>query len=113
MNIKPSAAARVGSTFGRTAISAAHGTREIIRSNPTANRVYRTSVGVVGGTTMALGVVLIPLPGPGALITVGGLALLGTEFKVAKKASDKANTLARNALAAANDSRKRRKEQTA
>ena len=49
----------------------------------------------------------------GALITVGGLALLGTEFKVAKKASDKANTLARNALAAAKDLRKRRKEQTA
>lgn len=34
---------------------------------------------------MATGLVLIPLPGPGTLITIGGLAILGTEFPAAKR----------------------------
>lgn len=108
MNDKPSAAARAGSAFGRATRLATRGKRAAIRSSPTANRVYRTTVGVVGGTTVVLGVVLIPLPGPGSLIAIGGLALLGTELEGAKKTSVKANALARKALAAANDSRKRR-----
>jgi len=108
MNDKPSVAARAGSALGHATSSAAHGTREAIRKNPKANRVYRTTVGVVGGTTVALGVALIPLPGPGSLVAIGGLALLGTEFETAKKASGKANALARKALAAANEKRKRR-----
>lgn len=63
------------------------------------DRAYRTGVGVVGGGTVALGVVLIPLPGPGSLIALGGLALLGTEFEGAKKVSGKANDAARRAAA--------------
>ncbi|MGV8851603.1 MAG: PGPGW domain-containing protein [Rhodoglobus sp.] len=113
MNEKPSLAVRAGSVLGHATSSAAHGTRDAIRKNPTANRVYRTTVGVVGGTTVALGVVLIPLPGPGSLVAIGGLALLGTEFEPAKKASAKANALARKALAAANEKRKRRAAQRA
>jgi uncharacterized protein (TIGR02611 family) len=81
--------------------SVAGKTRALIRKNPTVNRVYRTGVGVVGGGTVALGVVMIPLPGPGALIAVGGLALLGTEFEPAKKVSTKANAAAKKAYAAA------------
>jgi len=108
MNDKPTVAARAGSAVGHAASSAAHGTREAIRKNPKVNRVYRTTVGVVGGTTVALGVVLIPLPGPGSLVAIGGLALLGTEFETAKKASGKANALARKALVAANEKRKLR-----
>ena len=76
-----------------------HKTRETIRRSPTADRVYRTSVGVVGAGTVALGVVLIPLPGPGALIGLGGLALLGTEFEGAKKVSGKANAAAKKGAA--------------
>src|SRR5688500_12468476 len=76
----PSAGRRVGAAIGRTAAAAAHGTRNTIRRNPTADKVYRTSVGVVGGGTVALGVVLMPLPGPGALIALGGLGILATEF---------------------------------
>ena len=75
-------------------------TRELIRRNPTTNRVYRTSVGVVGAGTVALGVALIPLPGPGSLIALGGLALLGTEFEGAKKTSRFANDKARKAARA-------------
>jgi uncharacterized protein (TIGR02611 family) len=100
-----SAAARVGAAVGRAAGSAAKGTRSVIRKYPTANRVYRTTVGVVGGTTVVLGVALIPLPGPGSLIAVGGLALLGTEFVGAKKVSTKANALAKKAYAKARTSR--------
>ena len=74
--------------------------RELIRRNPTTNRVYRTSVGVVGAGTIALGVALIPLPGPGSLIALGGLAILGTEFEGAKKTSRYANDKARKAAAA-------------
>jgi uncharacterized protein (TIGR02611 family) len=77
--------------------SVAGRTRALIRKNPTVNRVYRTGVGVAGAGTVALGVVLIPLPGPGALIAVGGLALLGTEFESAKKVSTKANAAAKKA----------------
>ncbi len=60
------AAKRLGAAVGRAAANGARGTRERIRRNPTANRVYRTGVGVVGGGTIALGVALIPLPGPGS-----------------------------------------------
>lgn len=108
MDDKPTVAARAGSALGHAASSAARGTRSAIRKNPTTDRVYRTTVGVVGGATVALGVVLIPLPGPGSLVAIGGLALLGTEFEAAKKASGKANALARKALVAANEKRKRR-----
>ena len=76
-----------------------------IGRHPTANRVYRTSVGVAGAGTLALGLLLIPLPGPGSLIALGGLALLGTEFTGAKKASTTMNKAARAAVKKAKDHR--------
>lgn len=100
---QPSAAARAGAALGRAASSALIGGRAAIRKNPTANKVYRTSVGVVGGTTVALGVVMIPLPGPGSLIALGGLGILSTEFEGAKKVNDKATRLVKRAAGAAKD----------
>ena len=88
----------VGSALG-SARAGARAARRAIRRNPTADRVYRTAVGVTGGATVALGVVLIPLPGPGALVSLGGLAMLGTEFEGAKKVSTKATALAKKAAA--------------
>ena len=73
--------------------------RGVIGKNPTVNKVYRTSVGVVGGGVVALGVALIPLPGPGSLIAVGGLAILGTEFEGAAKVSRKANAAVKRGAA--------------
>ncbi|WP_159499980.1 PGPGW domain-containing protein [Microbacterium sp. 18062] len=64
--------------------------RETLRRHPRADRIYRTSVGAAGGAATALGVVLIPLPGPGAVIALGGLALLGTEFEGARTVNAKA-----------------------
>ena len=88
-------------------------TRALIRRNPGVNRVYRTSVGVVGVGTDALGVALIPLPGPGSLIALGGLALLGTEFDGAKRTSTAANAAARKVVARAPRAREQRRQKNA
>ena len=96
----------VGSALG-SARAAAGGARRAIRRNPTADRAYRTAVGVTGGATVALGIVLIPLPGPGALVSLGGLAMLGTEFEGAKKVSTKATAIAKKAAAKVAEARQR------
>lgn len=46
-------------------------------------------VAVVGVGLMVLGVVLMPLPGPGFVIVVVGIAVLATEFAWAKSLRDK------------------------
>lgn len=46
---------------------------------------YRIAVGVIGAAVVVLGIVLIPLPGPGWLIVFGGLAILATEFVWAER----------------------------
>ncbi|MET1018784.1 MAG: PGPGW domain-containing protein [Microterricola sp.] len=101
-------AKRVGAAFGRATSTAAHGARRVIRSNQTVNTVYRTGVGVVGGGTVALGIVLMPLPGPGALIALGGLGILATEFDGAKKVSRSANAVVGKGVAAAKAAKARR-----
>lgn len=61
--------------------SAPHGaTRWAWRRNPTLNLTYRIGVGIAGSLVLALGVVLIPYPGPGWLVVFAGLAILATEF---------------------------------
>ena len=95
----------VGAALGSARV-AAGGVRRAIRRNPKADRVYRTAVGVTGGATVALGVVMIPLPGPGALVSLGGLAILGTEFEGAKKVSTKATAVAKKAAAKVAERRK-------
>lgn len=42
-------------------------------------------VGVLGGLVVLVGVVAIPLPGPGWLIVIAGLFLLATEFTWAER----------------------------
>lgn len=98
-----STAARAGAALGRAAGAAFVGGRAAIRRNATAEKVYRTGVGVVGGTTVALGVVMMPLPGPGALIALGGLGILGTEFEGARKVNEKATRVVKRAAGAAKD----------
>lgn len=88
--------------------SAAKAAREAIRRNPKVDRAYRTGVKVVGGTTVGLGVVLMPLPGPGTLITLGGLAILGTESERAKKLNQQGVDLAKRAAARAREAREKR-----
>ena len=40
-------------------------------------------MGVAGGLTVVTGIILMPLPGPGTLIALGGLTWLGREFPAA------------------------------
>jgi uncharacterized protein (TIGR02611 family) len=52
---------------------------------PTLRRCYRIGVGALGGLVLALGIVLIPYPGPGWLVVFAGLAILATEFAWARR----------------------------
>ena len=86
----------------------AQSAREAIRRNPSLDQAYRTGVKVVGGTTVGLGVVLMPLPGPGTLIALGGLAILGTENERAKRLNKQGVELAKRAAASAKTARDKR-----
>lgn len=52
---------------------------------PRLDAAYRIGVGVVGGTLAIGGLLLVPLPGPGWLVVFLGLAVLGTEFRWARR----------------------------
>lgn len=58
----------------------------------------RASVAVIGGSTVALGIVLLPLPGPGTLVILGGLTILGREFPRAARAALRARQAARQTV---------------
>jgi hypothetical protein len=47
--------------------------------------VRKLTVGVTGTITLATGVVLMPLPGPGTLIALAGLSILSREFPAAQR----------------------------
>ena len=64
------------------------GFRDKIRRNPALNLTYRIGVGVLGAAIMILGLVLVPLPGPGWLIVFVGLGILATEFAWAERLLD-------------------------
>jgi uncharacterized protein (TIGR02611 family) len=51
-----------------------------IRANPLGDLAIKIFIAVLGGLVVALGIVLIPLPGPGWLIVIGGLAIWAIEF---------------------------------
>nr|WP_255419332.1 TIGR02611 family protein [Geodermatophilus sp. LHW52908] len=52
------------------------------------DHTYRVAVGVVGGVVVALGLVTIPLPGPGWLTVIAGLFVLASEFFWAERLLD-------------------------
>ena len=51
----------------------------------TVDHTYRVGVGIVGGLIVAVGLVTIPLPGPGWLTVLAGLFVLATEFLWAER----------------------------
>ena len=55
----------------------------------------RITVFVFGSGVVALGLVLIPLPGPGLLVVILGLAILASEFIWAQKALEAAQRRAK------------------
>ncbi|MET4637592.1 PGPGW domain-containing protein [Mycetocola sp. 2940] len=61
--------------------------RAWIDTRPRLRSFYRFTVGGLGGGIALLGLLLVPLPGPGWLVVFLGLAILGTEFVWAGKAA--------------------------
>ena len=59
--------------------------REWVSSHRRLEAAYRTLVGILGGGLAILGLLMVPLPGPGWLVVFLGLAILGTEFHWAKR----------------------------
>ncbi|GGK07554.1 membrane protein [Streptomyces camponoticapitis] len=51
-----------------------------IKSSKTLHMSWQVGVFVVGLAVVGVGVVLLPLPGPGWLIIFGGMAIWATEF---------------------------------
>lgn len=48
----------------------------------------RTTIGIIGGLVLVVGIIAIPYPGPGWLIVFAGLAILATEFEWAGRLLD-------------------------
>jgi uncharacterized protein (TIGR02611 family) len=49
------------------------------------DHTYRMAVGIVGGLIVVVGLITIPLPGPGWLTVIAGLFVLATEFLWAER----------------------------
>src|SRR3954469_16129441 len=64
------------------------GVLDKIRAHPTGRLVLKIGVGVLGSLVVALGAVLIPLPGPGWAIVIVGLAIWALEFAWARQLLD-------------------------
>jgi uncharacterized protein (TIGR02611 family) len=60
------------------------GVLDRIRANRTGRLALRIGVGTLGTLVIALGIVLIPFPGPGWAIVILGLAIWAIEFTWAK-----------------------------
>lgn len=52
------------------------------------HRSRKIILGVVGGVVLALGIVMIPYPGPGWVVVFIGLAILAQEFPWAQRVLD-------------------------
>jgi uncharacterized protein (TIGR02611 family) len=61
------------------------GIRAWIERHPRLRTTYRIGVGLLGAAIAVLGLILVPLPGPGWLVVFLGLAILGTEFAWARR----------------------------
>ena len=59
--------------------------REWVSTHRRLDAAYRTVVGILGGGLAIVGLLMVPLPGPGWLVVFLGLAILGTEFHWAKR----------------------------
>ncbi|GAB7042790.1 MULTISPECIES: TIGR02611 family protein [Catenuloplanes] len=60
------------------------GTLDGIRANPTGRIALKIGIGVLGAIVVAVGIVAIPLPGPGWGIVIVGLAIWAIEFAWAR-----------------------------
>jgi uncharacterized protein (TIGR02611 family) len=61
------------------------GFRQRVRSTRTGRLTLQLVIGIIGAAVVALGLVLIPFPGPGWLVVLAGLAILSLEFVWAER----------------------------
>ncbi|MDM7892976.1 TIGR02611 family protein [Curtobacterium caseinilyticum] len=54
--------------------------RAWIHARPGVHLFYKVLVGIVGGLVVVIGLILVPLPGPGWLVVFIGLTILASEF---------------------------------
>jgi uncharacterized protein (TIGR02611 family) len=59
----------------------------------------RVAITIIGFVLVLGGIVLLPLPGPGMLIIIAGLAVLGTEYMWARRMLELAKQKAKEAAA--------------
>jgi uncharacterized protein (TIGR02611 family) len=59
--------------------------RQWVRGLPGGRLIWRTAVTVIGVAVIAIGIVLLPLPGPGWLIIFAGLGILASEYTWARR----------------------------
>jgi uncharacterized protein (TIGR02611 family) len=71
--------------------------RRAVRWNEFPATVRRAIVGVIGGTVLLIGIMMIVLPGPALIVIPIGLAILATEFAWARHYLRKARELSRKA----------------
>ncbi|WP_392542212.1 TIGR02611 family protein [Oryzobacter telluris] len=69
--------------------------RRRIRSNPHSLRIYRGVVFLTGLVLVVGGLILVPLPGPGWLIVILGIAVWASEFEPAARLLDFVKTRVR------------------
>lgn len=62
--------------------------RARLRRDPRTRGPYRLAVAVTGVSVVVLGLLLVPLPGPGWFIVIGGLLILASEFAWARRLLD-------------------------
>lgn len=59
--------------------------RAWVRGLPGGRLLWRIAVTLVGAAVIAVGIVLLPLPGPGWLIIFAGLGILASEYTWARR----------------------------
>lgn len=74
-------AGRIGRPVGRWMAK----WRAIIRERPWLDGTYKVLLTVVGIAIIVIGLILVPLPGPGWLIVFIGLTVLGSEYHWARR----------------------------
>jgi uncharacterized protein (TIGR02611 family) len=62
-----------------------HAKLDRVRSTATGRLALKIGIGVVGALVVGLGIVLIPLPGPGWALVILGLAIWSVEFHWANR----------------------------
>jgi uncharacterized protein (TIGR02611 family) len=59
--------------------------RDWFRRHPRLRVAWRIAIGIAGTAIVLLGLLLVPLPGPGWLIVFAGLWVLGLEFAAPRR----------------------------